>query len=76
MKHKSLYILAALVFAVIAVAFQQKEKTYTFILNAQQTNALFYSLQKTSAEYNVVGPLLNDLNQQLQPQIDTVKSKK
>jgi len=53
----------------------QTEKTYTLKLNEQQLNALWYSLDKSTAEHVTVKQLQDLITEQLKAQTDTTKKK-
>jgi hypothetical protein len=75
MKRNALAFFACIAVIFTSVAFQQKQKTYTFILDEQQVNELFYVVGKTTAEHTIYVSVQSNLNKQLQPQLDTTKVK-
>jgi hypothetical protein len=77
MIKKVLILTAVLLIGVGIFAFQEKEKIFTLKLNESQLNTLWYSLDKSNAEHQVVKELQSIIQSQVSQQIsDTTKPKK
>lgn len=75
MKKIILILSLTSVIGALVIAQKHQDKIFTLKFNAQQLEAIWYVIDKSNAEHNVVQQVQQLINQQLKSQIDSTGKK-